>query len=139
MKLSLKAIRQRGFEKVAERDGIVEYVFKRNGLKVLHVENHSVPVVTTLIVYKIGSRNEAVGYTGSTHFLEHMMFKGTDTRNPQSGTGVTDILAPMGALQCHDRHGPDQLLRDRSPRQPPRPPCHGSRPHAQSAFAQGRP
>ncbi|QQR55926.1 MAG: insulinase family protein [Candidatus Melainabacteria bacterium] len=97
MKLSLKAIRQRGFEKVAERDGIVEYVFKRNGLKVLHVENHSVPIVTTLIVYKIGSRNEAVGYTGSTHFLEHMMFKGTDKRNPQDGTGVTDILAPMGA------------------------------------------
>jgi zinc protease len=98
MKLSLKAIRQRGFEKVAERDGIVEYVFKRNGLKVLHVENHSAPVVTTLIVYKIGSRNEAVGYTGSTHFLEHLMFKGTDSRNPQDGTGVTDILAPMGAI-----------------------------------------
>lgn len=98
MKLSLKAIRQRGFEKVAERDGIVEYLFKRNGLKVLHVENHSAPVVTTLIVYKIGSRNEAVGYTGSTHFLEHMMFKGTDKRNPQNGNGVTDILAPMGAI-----------------------------------------
>jgi len=98
MTLSLKALRQRGFEKVAERDGIVEYLFKRNGLKVLHVENHSVPVVTTLIVYKIGSRNEAVGYTGSTHFLEHLMFKGTDKRNPQDGTGVTDILAPMGAI-----------------------------------------
>lgn len=98
MKLSLQAIRRRGFELVAERDGITEFLFKRNGLKVLHVENHSVPIVTTMVVYKIGSRNEAVGYTGSTHFLEHLMFKGTAKRNPQSGTGVTDILAPMGAF-----------------------------------------
>lgn len=98
MKLSLQAVRRRGFELVAERDGITEFLFKRNGLKVLHVENHAAPIVTCMIVYKVGSRNEGVGYTGSTHFLEHLLFKGTPTRNPANGTGVDDILVPMGAF-----------------------------------------
>ena len=44
-----------------------------NGLKVVLCENHSAPVVTFLVLYKVGSRNEGVGYTGATHFLEHML------------------------------------------------------------------
>src|SRR5262249_13776052 len=67
-----------GIEKVAEMGGIVEYRLTSNGLKVLLAENHATPNVSTMILYHVGSRNEAVGYTGATHFLEHMMFKGTD-------------------------------------------------------------
>ena len=52
-----------GFEKIEEIDGIVEYRHKGNGLKVLLIENHAAPVVTSMVVYKVGSRNEAVGYT----------------------------------------------------------------------------
>jgi zinc protease len=66
-----------GFRFESEAQGIVEYTCVANGLKVLLIENHSAPVVTSMVVYRVGSRNEAVGYTGSTHFLEHMMFKGT--------------------------------------------------------------
>ncbi|MBS1993419.1 MAG: insulinase family protein [Cyanobacteria bacterium SZAS LIN-3] len=67
-----------GIERVCEAQGIVEYRLKSNGLKVLLAENHATPNVSTMILYRVGSRNEAVGYTGATHFLEHMMFKGTD-------------------------------------------------------------
>lgn len=87
-----------GFEFVASQGAVVEYRLKSNGLKVLFVENHSAPVVTAMIVYRVGSRNEAVGYTGSTHFLEHMMFKGTTDRHPSKGNGIDDLLKPVGAL-----------------------------------------
>ncbi len=36
------------------------------------------PIVTQVVVYKVGSADEAFGHTGAAHFLEHMMFKGTD-------------------------------------------------------------
>ena len=87
-----------GFDFVASQGAVVEYRLKSNGLKVLFVENHSAPVVTAMIVYRVGSRNEGVGYTGSTHFLEHMMFKGTTDRHPSKGNGIDDLLKPIGAL-----------------------------------------
>lgn len=79
-----------------QAQGIQEYQLS-NGLKVLLVENHSAPVVTVLVVYKVGSRNEAVGYTGSTHFLEHMLFKGTPNFNKQRGTQIAQVLMQEGA------------------------------------------
>lgn len=47
-----------------------------NGLTVLLLEDHSVPMVSYHTWYRVGSRNEAVGTTGAAHMLEHMMFKG---------------------------------------------------------------
>lgn len=49
-----------------------------NGLVVLTRELHASPIVTTMIWYRVGSRNEELGQTGKSHFLEHMLFKGTD-------------------------------------------------------------
>ena len=83
-------------EFVAEESGVAEYRLK-NGLKVLLVENHTAPVITLLVLYKVGSRNEAVGYTGATHFLEHMLFKGTKDHNPDHGNGIDDLLTQIGA------------------------------------------
>src|SRR5947209_19916957 len=48
-----------------------------NGLKVLTKEVHSAPVVSFSVWYRVGSRNEHTGITGTSHLLEHMMFKGT--------------------------------------------------------------
>ena len=48
-----------------------------NGLEVLILEDHAVPLVTVQVWYRVGSRNERPGTTGISHFLEHMMFKGT--------------------------------------------------------------
>ncbi|HEY9760537.1 MAG TPA: pitrilysin family protein [Oculatellaceae cyanobacterium] len=83
-------------EFVTEKSGVAEYRLK-NGLKVLLVENHTAPVITLLVLYKVGSRNEAVGYTGATHFLEHMLFKGTKEHNPDHGNGIDDLLTQIGA------------------------------------------
>lgn len=55
----------------------VRQIVLANGLKVLLVENHAAPVVTWMVSYKVGSRNEPTGMTGAAHLLEHMMFKGT--------------------------------------------------------------
>jgi len=49
-----------------------------NGLVILTKEVHTSPIVTTMIWYRVGSRNEELGHTGKSHFLEHMLFKGTD-------------------------------------------------------------
>lgn len=91
-----KTRRSVDIEKVSERKNIAEYRLE-NGLKVLLVENHVAPVVTVLVLFKVGSRNEAVGYTGATHFLEHMLFKGTKKHNPQKGNGIDDLLTQIGA------------------------------------------
>jgi zinc protease len=48
-----------------------------NGLKVVVVPDHRVPVVTHMVFYKIGSVDEAPGEEGLAHYLEHMMFMGT--------------------------------------------------------------
>lgn len=93
-----ETLQELGFTRVQEAKGIVEYRFDRNGLKVLLSENHAKPVVTYMTLFHVGSRNEAVGYTGSTHFLEHMMFKGTPKHNPQDETGVFEMIKPLGNL-----------------------------------------
>lgn len=47
-----------------------------NGLTVLLLEDHSVPMVSYHTWYRVGSRDEKPGVTGAAHMLEHMMFKG---------------------------------------------------------------
>lgn len=49
-----------------------------NGLQIVLVENHRAPVVTQMLWYKVGRADEPAGQSGLTHFLEHLMFKGTD-------------------------------------------------------------
>ncbi|MGV3524219.1 MAG: M16 family metallopeptidase [Candidatus Sericytochromatia bacterium] len=79
-----------------ELSGIQEYRLD-NGLKLLLVNNPSAPVVTVQVVYHVGSRNEAVGYTGATHFLEHMLFRGTPSFNKKQGTQIAQVLNRIGA------------------------------------------
>lgn len=49
-----------------------------NGLKVVLREVHSAPVISFWVVYHVGSRNERTGNTGISHWVEHMLFKGTE-------------------------------------------------------------
>lgn len=49
-----------------------------NGLTVILKEVHSAPVISWWVAYKVGSRNEPTGKTGISHWVEHMMFKGTE-------------------------------------------------------------
>lgn len=49
-----------------------------NGLQVVVLEDHRAPVVVNTIWYKVGAADEPMGKSGIAHFLEHLMFKGTD-------------------------------------------------------------
>ncbi|MEO6945587.1 MAG: pitrilysin family protein [Nitrobacter sp.] len=49
-----------------------------NGLAVVIIPDHRTPVVTQMIWYKVGSADETPGKSGLAHFLEHLMFKGTE-------------------------------------------------------------
>ena len=46
------------------------------------VPNHLAPVVTQMVWYKVGSSDEVPGKTGLAHYLEHLMFRGTDNVAP---------------------------------------------------------
>ena len=50
-----------------------------NGMEVVVVPNHRAPVVTHMVWYKVGAADELPGKSGIAHFLEHLMFKGTDS------------------------------------------------------------
>ncbi len=86
-----------GFEYVQSSGGIEEYTMKSNDLSVLLMEDHSAPVATFMVTYHVGSRNEAVGHTGSTHLLEHMMFKGSRNFNKKRNTAIWTVLQNVGA------------------------------------------
>lgn len=85
------------FEFIETVSGISHYKHTKNGLTVLLLPQESAPVVTVMITYKVGSRNEGIGTTGATHFLEHMMFKGTHKFHKDQGTGIFNVLQSVGA------------------------------------------
>lgn len=49
----------------------------QNGLTVMMLEDHTQPLVSTQMLYKVGGRNECDGTTGVAHFCEHMAFRAT--------------------------------------------------------------
>ncbi|MFN8378493.1 MAG: pitrilysin family protein [Anaerolineae bacterium] len=50
----------------------------QNGMVVLLKEVHNAPLISWWVLYRVGSRNEPTGLTGVSHWVEHMLFKGTD-------------------------------------------------------------
>lgn len=56
---------------------VTKHILK-NGMVVLLKEVHSAPLISWWVMYRIGSRNEPTGLTGASHWVEHMLFKGTD-------------------------------------------------------------
>lgn len=65
----------------------VDVVELDNGFRAILVERGPLPVVASVLWYQVGSRDERTGETGVSHFLEHMMFKGTDA----FGKGQIDL------------------------------------------------
>jgi zinc protease len=63
-----------------------------NGLTVLLQESHTVPIATFWVWYRVGSRNETPGLTGISHWVEHMLFKGTPTHPKGTLTRYIDRL-----------------------------------------------
>ena len=53
-----------------------------NGLRVYLLPVKNSPTVTTMVAYRVGSADEEKDQTGLSHYLEHLMFKGTDKLMP---------------------------------------------------------
>src|SRR5213593_3171620 len=77
---------------LAQTSRVQEFLLD-NGLKVLLLEDHKSPVVTFQVWYRVGSRDEKDGKSGLSHFLEHMMFKGTQKTKPEE---YSRIIAKNG-------------------------------------------
>jgi len=54
-----------------------------NGMKIIVLEDHSIPNANMYFFWKVGSRNEYPGITGISHFFEHMMFNGSKKYGPK--------------------------------------------------------
>ena len=67
-----------------------------NGLHVVVIPDRRTPVVTQMIWYKVGSADETPGKSGLAHFLEHLMFKGTE-KNPKGA--FSEIVASVGGQE----------------------------------------
>ena len=87
------------------RDGVFnpETFMLDNGMQVVVVPNHRVPVVTHMVWYKVGSADEPAGHSGIAHLLEHLMFKGTESRGPgEFSNAVARIGGQENAFTSYD-------------------------------------
>ncbi len=77
-----------------------------NGMQVVVVENHRAPVVAHMVWYKAGAADEPAGKSGIAHYLEHLMFKGTETRAPgEFSRIIADIGGRENAFTSQDYTG----------------------------------
>ena len=92
-----KVLAPEQFSYVQTSDGIDEFRLEKNGLRVLLYEDDAAPVANVMVTYHVGSRNEAAGYTGATHLLEHLMFKGSKNFNKKNKKQIWNLLEARGA------------------------------------------
>jgi len=71
----------------------------KNGLKVLLVESHKSPVLSIQMWVKTGSADEKKGEEGISHFIEHLVFKGT--RKFKVGEIASSVEAAGGELNAY--------------------------------------
>jgi len=87
-------------EKSPQTKKFIDPIFYKldNGLEVLLYENHKSPTATCRVYYKVGARCEETGYTGVSHMLEHLMFKGTKKLGTKNYPKDSIIWASMDSL-----------------------------------------
>jgi predicted Zn-dependent peptidase len=74
-----------------------------NGMRVILKENHSSPMVASLVFVKSGSRYEGKFENGITHFLEHLLFDGTTTMSRERlDKSITDLGGYINAFTRKD-------------------------------------
>lgn len=96
---------------------IPETFMLSNGMQVVVIEDRRAPVVTHMVWYKVGSADEPRGKSGIAHYLEHLMFKGTE--NVPTGEFSATVARNGGqenAFTSYDYTGYFQrVARDRLP------------------------
>ncbi len=74
-----------------------------NGLKVVLHEDHSIPMVSVNVWYRVGSKNEEPGRTGFAHLFEHMMFQGSKHYNDDYFTPIQTVGGEVNGSTTEDR------------------------------------
>lgn len=67
----------------------------KNGTRVISVPSHDTQALTVLVQFEVGSRYETAALSGASHYIEHMMFKGTKRR--PSTMDISRDLDAVGA------------------------------------------
>ena len=86
---------------------VKEYTLK-NGLKVFISVNKETPRVQTMIAVKAGSKYDPAQTTGLAHYLEHMMFKGTQHYGTVDWAKESKLLDQVSALYEAHLREPDE-------------------------------
>ncbi|HEU0062912.1 MAG TPA: pitrilysin family protein, partial [Hyphomicrobiaceae bacterium] len=74
-----------------------------NGLQVVVIEDHRVPVVTHMVWYRAGAAEDPWGTSGIAHFLEHLMFKSTGKlKSGEFSRTITRLGGRDNATTTHD-------------------------------------
>ncbi|MEB3418131.1 pitrilysin family protein [Salipiger marinus] len=105
-----------GFAAAQEVEEKVTTFALDNGMEVVVVEDHRAPVVVHMVWYKAGSADETAGSSGVAHFLEHLLFKGTDTLEPgefsrvvAENGGTDNAFTSLDQTAYHQRVAADRL------------------------------
>ncbi len=70
-----------------------------NGLHVILHQDNSVPIVTTSVLYHVGSKDENPERTGFAHFFEHLLFEGT--KNISKGKWFSIVTGNGGSNNAY--------------------------------------
>ncbi|MDQ7778757.1 MAG: pitrilysin family protein [Planctomycetota bacterium] len=90
-------------QETQSRGGIYDTAQERvlkNGLRIIVLEKHDAPVVAAFTAYHAGSADDLVERKGRAHFLEHMMFKGTDKYRKGEIDSITQRAGGTNNAYC---------------------------------------
>ncbi|WP_375174310.1 M16 family metallopeptidase [Pseudooceanicola sp.] len=89
----------------ASNDMVTDFTLD-NGMQVVVIEDHRAPVVVHMVWYKAGAADETPGVSGVAHFLEHLLFKATDTlESGELSKTVAENGGTDNAFTSHDYTG----------------------------------
>ncbi|HMO06427.1 MAG TPA: pitrilysin family protein [Paracoccaceae bacterium] len=87
-----------------------------NGMQVVVIEDHRAPAVTSMVWYRVGAADEPPGKSGIAHFLEHLMFKGTErlaagefSATVEAQGGTDNAFTSWDYTAYHQRLAADRL------------------------------
>jgi zinc protease len=73
-----------------------------NGLQVILLENHEVPVINLQVWYHVGGKDEQPGHTGFAHLFEHLMFKGSAHVGPDEHSRIIEAVGGFDNAETGD-------------------------------------
>jgi zinc protease len=73
-----------------------------NGLRIVLLEDHTVPVINLQVWYHVGSKDEQPGRTGFAHLFEHLMFKGSAHVGPDEHSRIIEAIGGFDNAYTND-------------------------------------